>query len=287
MRKIYVLGADGYIGSSFISTMREGGRAALSIGRRSEADLFFDLNDPDTRIASSLERGSLVLVAAAVSNPDACEKDFEKAWQVNVVGTSAFIDAAIQRNCDVVFLSSDAVFASEPDVVYDEGSEVSPRFAYGKMKAEIERRFGGDERFKTLRLSYVFSNHDKVMTYMLGCARRGEVAEIFHPYFRSYIALSDVVRAISALEANWSLVPDWRLNLAGVELVSRARVADELGQLLPSFEYEVTLPPESFFNVRPRVTHISSNYLYALGVCQPDSFSKKFRREMEGVLNND
>ena len=287
MRRAYIIGADGYIGSAAADAMREAGKEVVAMGRGVAADLYFDLSSFDSDSLDSIEPGSFLLVAAAISSPDVCERDYDSAYRVNVTGTRALVSHAVDQGCDVVFLSSDAVFSSEPGVIYDEDSPMDPQFAYGKMKAEVEGDFSGDGHFKALRLSYVYSDHDKAMRYMLGCAGRGIKAEIFHPYYRSYIPLSDVVKTVLFLEENWSALPDWRLNLAGTELVSRIRVADELKQLLAGFDYSVVEPPESFYDVRPRVTQMQSKYLYRFGICRDECFTKKLQQEMKGIITYD
>lgn len=287
MRSIYVVGASGYIGSAFVESMRRFGRNVVAVGRRAGDGILLDLANPDRAALAAVAPGSYVLIAAAVSSPDICERQYEDAYRVNVFGTCAVIDALLARGCEVVFLSSDAVFASEPGAVYDERSPTEPRFAYGWMKKEVENRFGGRPGFKTVRLSYVFSARDKATSYLLSCAREGRRAEVFHPYYRSYIALSDVIGALSRLERDWGCVPDWRLNLAGLELVSRVRAAEELKRLVPSLEYEAVSPPEGFYDARPETTSMASRYLYELGICEADPFSAKFEKEMKGIKGND
>lgn len=287
MRKVYVVGASGYIGSAFSAEMRSAGREVVSVGRRACDGVRLNLAKPDKIALSAVDPGSFVLVAAAVSNPDDCERRYRDAYLVNVSGTATVIDVALARGCDVAFLSSDAVYASEPGAVYDECSPTEPRFAYGKMKKEIEDRFGGRRGFRALRLSYVFSAGDKVTSYLLACAREGRRAEVYHPYRRRCIALSDVVGALGRLEREWECVPDWRLNLAGTELVSRVRTAKELKRLVPSLEYETVSPPEGFYDVRPETTDMSSRYLYSRGICEAGPFPAKLKKELKGIEGYD
>lgn len=286
MRNVYIVGGTGYIGSAALKVLRERELRVKTIGSGSNADIVFDLSSPDFEKIKEVKQNSFILMAAAISSPDYCENNYHEAYQINVAGTSSLIEQLVEKNCDVVFLSSDAVFSSQPGEVFNEDSQVSPISAYGEMKAEIENIFANTERFKTLRLSYVFSDHDKMMNYMLQCMKDKKKAEIFHPYYRNYISLSDVVKTIIYLEENWEAFPDWKLNLAGTELISRIRVADELKQLFPDFNYSVIEAEADFYKSRARVTQMESKYLYSLGICKPECFTKKFIQELKGI-NND
>lgn len=279
----YVVGANGYIGRSILCAARDRNQNVRSIGRNN-ADIAVNLEAVDRFDFGQIEPGSFVVFAAAISSPDLCEKEFERCWNINVEGTSHFIANVIEKSCRVVFFSSDAVYASEPEGVYDEDSETNPRFSYGKMKVAVESRFADVPLFTTVRLSYVFSGHDKTMSYMLSCLKKKKRASVFHPYYRNYISLSDVTRAVEWLERHPESVPNGRLNLAGVELVSKIRVADELRRIEPCFSYIIESPPANFFDVRPQITQMESKYLYELGICERRNFSEKFRNEMKGAV---
>lgn len=285
-RQAYILGASGYVGEAIASGLAKRGFQTFGIGRY-DFLIKFDLAEPNVNALEAIKPDSFVVVASAISNPDICESRYDEAYLVNVVGTRLFISHALNKGCRVVFLSSDAVFASEPEVTYDETSAVDPRFSYGKMKACVEHAFSGSPLFKTIRLSYVFSDHDNSTRYMLECLRSGKTAEIYHPYYRSYISLSDVVRAVCWLATDWEALPDWRLNLAGADLVSRVRAASSFRRLFPEFKYEIRCPPPSFYSSRPPITQTTSRYLYDLGICTPEPFEHKFKNEMKGLLKND
>jgi len=47
--------------------------------------------------------GDIVLLTAAISAPDICAREHDRAWVVNVTGTSKFIQSVIDRGARVVF----------------------------------------------------------------------------------------------------------------------------------------------------------------------------------------
>lgn len=278
---VTVVGSSGFVGGMLARGLAGDGFDVVTAARVG-ADYEVDLASPEDFNFDEIA-GSTVVMAAAVPSPAFCEERPDEAWAINVEGTCAFIERAIAVGCRVLFLSSDAVYASEPGEVYDEASPMSPRFAYGKMKAEVEKRFAGEGAFKALRLSYVCSRADKVTAYLLGCAAEGSRASVFHPYYRSCTTATDVLRATSWVVRNWSELPDSALNIAGTELVSRIRVADELRRNGVVLHYDIENPPDGFYSCRPEVTEMASRYLYELGIVERRPFSQAYAEElMEG-----
>lgn len=135
----YIVGSKGYLGSRLLQHLGQN-RRAVGMDRLG-AGIRVDLCDRNSVNNIELKANSDMVFTAAVSSPDACLTQFNHAWRINVEGTSQLIDKALSIGCRVIFFSSDAVFASEPDVVFDEKTELKPKYPYGKTKAEIERRF--------------------------------------------------------------------------------------------------------------------------------------------------
>lgn len=281
MGKTFVLGASGYVGSKLADFLAEEGREVVRMGR-SGCDIVADLRFPEDIPYDILHRDDFVIVAAAISSPDACKNDFDSCWNVNVTGTGRFIERCIEGGAKVLFLSSDAVYASDPGVSYDEDSDIDPKYPYGKMKAAIERRFASNPAFKALRLSYVFSPNDKFTKYLMQCAEKEVTAEVFHPYERNCVSLLDVERAVSWVLGNWNCFDSGVLNLAGAEPVSRALFATEFSDVLGvGLRCEIIEPPDSFYDSRPPATYMSSKFLYDLEIVQRGSFREKLAEVLE------
>ncbi len=281
MGRVIIVGNSGYIGSSLIRKFKSEHCDVLTAGRRN-ADLLLSLEDPSTFAYQSLQAGDTILFTAAVSSPDRCAEDFDYCWKTNVEGTAEIISRMLERGARVLFFSSDAVYSSDPSGIYDESTELAPDFPYGKMKAEIEQRFSDNHSFKAVRLSYVFSGDDKYTSYLRKCMTSGNEAEVFHPYYRSCISLSDVSAATYWLFKNWSSFSHKRLNLAGMELVSRVRMADELSLMDESFSYSILEPDPGFYLTRSKITQMKSLYLYAYDIIEARTFSEAFRAELKG-----
>ena len=284
--KIAIVGSSGYIAKhlmkAFTTQLKD--CEIVKIDMVGEVDLPLQLTAPAEFDYDKLRGVDYIIFTAAISGPDMCANEFEKCWNINVTGTSYFIRETIKREIKVLFFSSDAAFGDIPGHIYDEDSETKAYTAYGKMKKAIEDEFKGSPLFKCIRLSYVASANDKFISYCLNCIRKGETADIFHPFYRSCTTVSDVIKAIIWLLNNWTQFNSFVLDVTGTELVSRIRMADELNRYFGNkLKYVVSKPDETFFKNRPVVTQMKSKYLYKLGIVEEQTFTEKFQKELQNV----
>lgn len=284
--KIAIVGSSGYIAKHMMKafTTQITDCEIVKIDMTDEADLKLQLTSPDEFDYNQITGLDYVIFTAAISGPDMCANEFDKCWEINVTGTSYFIREAIKRGVKVLFFSSDAAFGDIPGHIYDEDSETQAYTAYGKMKKAIEDEFKSSPLFKCIRLSYVVSENDKFITYCLSCIRKNETADIFHPFYRNCITVSDVIKAIIWLMKNWKEFPSFVLDVTGTELVSRIRMADEINRYFGNkLKYNVSKPDESFFKNRPQVTQMRSQYLYKLNIIENKTFTEKFQEELKKI----
>jgi hypothetical protein len=83
---------------------------------------------------------------------------------------------------------------------------------------------------------------------------------------------------------NWGTYKDSFLNIAGTELVSRIRIADELNRFFKDkLKYTVVTPNSEFYSNRPKITQMKSNYLFDYKIINDISFSEKIQDVMKGV----
>lgn len=259
--KFFIIGGRGYIGAALSSAIQDDARRLVTTSTASEGFLRLRLEVADDFAALPISDGDVVFLTAAISAPDICAREHDRAWAVNVSGTSAFIENVIRRGGRVVFFSSDTVYG-EREVEFNESAACNPAGEYAVMKHEVERRFVGNTSFKAIRLSYVFSRDDKFTKYLIGSAQRGEEAELFHPFHRAIIHRDDVVDGALALARKWDEFPQQVINFGGPEVLSRIDFAECLKHTsLQSLQYRVIEPGEGFFKNRPRVIAMSSSIL--------------------------
>lgn len=287
--KIAIVGSSGYIAQYILKKLTGEGKieSILKLDCNGICDTYFDLSDAGNFDYSLLDDIDFIVFTAAISGPDQCAKEFERCWKINVIGTGYFIREAIRRNCHVLFFSSDAVFGDIPGAIYDEESFLNACTPYGQMKKAVEDEFKGEPNFKAIRLSYVASARDRFIMYCLNCIKSGEVAEIFHPFYRNITVISDVVDIVIFFALHWDEYEPVFLNVAGMELVSRVRIADELNRFLGGMlKYKISTPGEEFFVNRPCITQMKSLYMQKYHIIQEATFTEKIAKELEEI-NND
>lgn len=285
---VAVVGGSGYVAGALLQRLHRGPGIArvIRIGRSERDDHHLELAEAERFDYAVLDTVDTVVFTAAVSSPDKCAEAFETCWNINVTGTAYFIREALARDCNVLFLSSDAVFGDIPGAVYSELSETDACTPYGRMKKAVEDTFKAAPSFKALRLSYVVSAKDRYVSYCLACMRKKAQAEVFHPFYRNCISLTDVVDIICWLLFHWNAYTPWVLNAAGPELVSRVRIADEIDRITAGkLDYVPCQPGEDFYRNRPRVTEMKSIYLEKYKILNVRTFSEQIQYELRGMIN--
>jgi dTDP-4-dehydrorhamnose reductase len=258
---ILIAGASGYIGKRLFAWAKKLDEVHGTSSADSENLLRLQLDAPNDFDYKTIKPLDVVLLTAAISAPDICAREHDRAWAVNVTGTSEFIAKVMARSGRVVFFSSDTVYG-ERDDAFDEQARCNPAGEYAEMKHAVEKQFLGNPLFKAIRLSYVFSREDKFTKYLSGCAQRGEEADIFHPFYRSIIHRDDVVQGAIALAQRWDEFPQSIINFGGPEVLARTEFAKILQDtVLPNLGFSVTEPDADFFKNRPKVIRMVSPLL--------------------------
>lgn len=283
---VAVVGGSGYIGSALLERLRKDPLVTqvLRIGRDPQDDFYLDLNEPQRFDYDCLTQAGHIVFAAAVGDPDKCAEAFDECWKINVTGTAYFIRKAIAGGSNVMFISSDAVFGDIPGAEYTEASATRACTPYGRMKKALEDQFLGGSRFKTVRLSYVLSAKNRFVMSCLDCIRRGAAAAVPHPFYRNCTSITDVADAVCWLIRNWSSYQPGALNIAGPELVSRVRIADELNRIFGDrLKYTIYEPEPPFFENRSHITQMKSLYLKADEIVADRSFSEMLKDELSDI----
>ena len=76
-----------------------------------------------------------IVNTAAVTNVDACERERDLAWQVNVEGVRFLLEVSQKLGCSLIQISSDYVFDGEAGP-YGEDATPNPLGHYGLTKLE-------------------------------------------------------------------------------------------------------------------------------------------------------
>lgn len=106
----------------------------------------FDLTDPATMSSLEQDPSDVVLLLAAKTDVDGCERDKAlgedgEAWKINVEGTRNVVAVCMNTNKKLVYVSTDFVFSGDKPQgeSYTEDDTPEPINWYGKTKYEGEK----------------------------------------------------------------------------------------------------------------------------------------------------
>ncbi len=258
---IHIVGASGYIGNKLEMYLEK--RGIVNIKLYSEVEnkkyIKLDLLDFDKSIVDTFNTGDIVILLAAISSPDICEKNYNYARLVNVVGTKKLIEECLKRKVKVLFFSSDVVYGFNQGI-NDENTQPNPHGNYAKMKFEIEKSFIDNKLFKSFRLSYVLSDKDKFITYLEECKSTNTIPEVFNGFYRNVIYIDDVLECIYKLIVDFYVIESSIVNICGNECLSRVDLAN-IYSAKHNLKFVIIDVPNEMLKSRPNIIHTKSLHI--------------------------
>ena len=258
-KKLLIIGASGLLGSKlvvqagrrysvvgtynpFVDGKTQWRLDPLDMGSKDEVDGLFDKVRPD-----------LVILTAAMTNVDACEKDPTTANRVNASGPSLVARACKKHGSRLVHVSTDYVFDGAKTRKYAEDDVPRPISVYGKSKLAGERAV-----LSTLPGAVVarpavlygwspLENKDNFVTWVLKKLRAGEKATMFKDQRISPTLADDLASALLELAERdvsgiWHVSgPDCLDRVECGKMIARAFGLDE-GLIVPVLSSSVSLP---------------------------------------------
>ncbi len=136
--RVVVTGAGGQLGVDLVALCRRHGDDVIGLDRAQ-----LDVADRSAVLGLvTTVRPDLIVNAAAWTAVDACEGDFDRAFQVNALGPRWLREAADVTGAHLVQMSTDYVFDGTLDRPYCEWDEPNPQSVYGASKLAGEREAG-------------------------------------------------------------------------------------------------------------------------------------------------
>jgi dTDP-4-dehydrorhamnose reductase len=130
---ILVTGAKGLLGTAFCKVLQKSHQVIpLDIGE-------LDVTLPDTANEISNFSPDIVCHLAAYTDVDGCEKNSDKAFRVNGLGTKNVALGAKKAGVPLLYLSTDYLFDGKKKEPYREDDQPNPLNVYGKSKLEGEK----------------------------------------------------------------------------------------------------------------------------------------------------
>ena len=243
-RPILVLGASGFLGPHLVAAARDAGARVAAASRSPERapvvasraahelHRWDALRDGATEALLDRVGPRAIVLAAALSRAEACERDPEQARALNEELPGRVAGLARARGVRLVHLSTDLVFGARPPAHerYSETDEPSPMHAYGRSKAAGEARvLAADARGLVIRLPLLYGDSfgrglgatDQVLAALEHDGR----PVLFTDEWRTPLEAGDAARAVIELV---SADANGILHVAGPVRLSRHELGLEL-----------------------------------------------------------
>jgi len=249
MKRILVCGSNGLLGQKLAWLLqKESEYEVLHTSHHREFYLGnFPLDYTQLDISSKSDVKSLVgsfrpdviMNAAAMTNVDACEKDREHAWKINVSAVENLAEVSRRINAKLVHVSTDYVFDGKTSP-YSEDSRVNPVNYYGKTKLAGENVIRkSDIDYAILRTIVVYGTGVHVKNnfalWIIKNLRAGETIRCVDDQVSNPTYVLDLAQAmINCIKYNGCGI----FHTSGPEIVSRFEFAEKAADV---FDLDKTL----------------------------------------------
>ncbi len=141
MKKVVITGGSGSLGRALLRESSKHNIDALGTYNRTshERGIPMDITDQE-HVHATMQRlkPEWIIHAAAMTDVDRCEREPNKAWQANALGTKNVVEAGRECGARVMYISTDYVFDGEHGP-YAEEDATHPIIVYGESKLAGER----------------------------------------------------------------------------------------------------------------------------------------------------
>jgi dTDP-4-dehydrorhamnose reductase len=280
--KIFVIGANGQLGSDLMAALPPAGHQATGATRQTLDVRFVD----QVRRALDQSPPDLVINTAAFHNVELCEDEPEEAMLVNGTSVGALARECSQRDIKLIHFSTDFVFGGEKRTPYIETDTTRPLSAYAKSKLEGEKQVqaAGAEHI-IVRTCGLFGHagsrtrQGNFIEKMIKRANAGEELHVVGDKIATPTSTVDLAGAIVRLiekdasgiyhitnegECSWHEFAQEALRLSGSQVIAKK---------VTSAEFKTKA-------VRPAYSVLSKEKLYALGLPRMSDWKTALRKYM-------
>ncbi|HEX5024774.1 MAG TPA: SDR family oxidoreductase [Agriterribacter sp.] len=217
--KILITGANGLLGQYAVKRLAAAGHRIIATGRGScrllpgderVVEYFsMDITGRDEVIKSVSDISPEIIVhAAAMAQPDACELDKEACHATNTLATQYFCEAAERVRAKLIYISTDFVFSGD-DGPYRETDATGPVNYYGSSKLTAEQIVQQSKtQWCIIRTVLVYGNilsgtRSNVVTWVKDNLENGKPIKVVSDQLRTPTYVDDLAKSIElAIEKN-------------------------------------------------------------------------------------
>jgi dTDP-4-dehydrorhamnose reductase len=152
MARYLIVGAGGMLGQDLLLALEGRDVTALAHSQLDIADA--------TAVDAAVAGHDVVINAAGYTRVDDAESHEDEAFATNATGAENLARAAAGSGARLIHFSTDYVFDGRASTPYGEDQPFDPQNAYGRSKADGERRvLGADPAATILRTAWLYGAH--------------------------------------------------------------------------------------------------------------------------------
>ncbi|MBR1572222.1 MAG: dTDP-4-dehydrorhamnose reductase [Lachnospiraceae bacterium] len=202
MKKILITGCNGQLGRAVQKEYANEAELILTSGTARDGIIGLDISDLDAVMELvSDQKPDVIINCAAHTRVDACEQEWDAAYQINAIGPRNLSIAANSVGAKIIHVSTDYVFAGNGTRPYTEFDEPSPVSAYGKTKLEGEKfvqQFA--DRFFILRTAWLYGEGKNFVKTMIGLAETHDEVSVVCDQLGTPTSTAELAKMIHFLE---------------------------------------------------------------------------------------
>lgn len=202
MKKILITGCNGQLGRALRKEYAQENVQFINTDVAGEGIVPLDITSVEAVLSLvEKEKPDVIINCAAHTNVDACESQWDLAYQINAIGPRNLAIAAEKTGAKLIHVSTDYVFPGTCPKPLTEFDAPGPISAYGKTKYEGElfvKEFS--RRHFILRTAWLYGEGKNFVKTMLKLAETHEEITVVSDQFGSPTSAVELAKMIHFLE---------------------------------------------------------------------------------------
>lgn len=162
MKKILILGGSGVLGQELVKYCKNQFQLEVYAPSSTKCNILDEYYLEDYIVCDI--KPDIIIHSAAFVDTLGCEKDINRAIDVNVIGTSNVVKCCLKHKCKLVYISSEYVFGGDKFDEYDALDRLCPINVYGKTKAAAEYLVSIVKNYQIIRVPFIKQIYSEVFT---------------------------------------------------------------------------------------------------------------------------
>ena len=154
--KVLVTGIGGQLGHDVVRELEQRGQDVVGVGREE-----MDITDAE-KVGEVIRACApdAVIHCSAYTAVDRAEDEADQCRKVNVDGAKNIAEVCAERDCKMIYISTDFVFSGEGERPWETDDAAGPISVYGRTKYEGETEVKSRlDKFFIVRISWVFGKN--------------------------------------------------------------------------------------------------------------------------------